>query len=420
MIQKSDWIGGVTTFLTMSYIVVVNPSILSSPGTSMTFQGVLTATVLLCVCMGLLMGLYAKLPYAVAPGLGINAFFTYTIVLGKQVPWPTALGVVFWSGVLFVLASITPLREKIVKAIPKDLRLATAVGIGLFICFIGLKNMGFVTSDPNTIIKLAHFDQSVWLGLLGLGLMIYLSHQKNPFSFLLGICVVTLISLLSGAVMVPDVFFSMPDFKTMFLKLDIWAALNMALLPAIVSIFFTDLFDSISTFVGVSQACDMLDENGDPKNLKQGLMVDALATLFAGLFGTSSGTAYIESASGIEAGGKTGKSAVVTALCFIPCFFIGPLVAMIPPYATGPVLVYVGYKMFLTIKQIDFQNPYNGFPAFVAIVLIPLSFSITQGILWGFITHVLFYWLYKKQVTIMMYVIALISVALIVMEQVYV
>src|SRR4051794_38923766 len=310
---RTEAIAGITTFFTMAYIVVVNPTILSTPGTGMAFSGVLTATVLVCFVMTLLMGLYAKLPFAVAPGMGINAFFTFTIILTQKIWWQTALGIIFWAGVLFLVISVTPIRETIAKAIPDELRIATATGIGIFITFIGLKNAGFVTSDPVTFVKLGTLGVPSILAILGLIVTVLLLIRRSALAYLAGIFVVTLVAFVAGQIQAPLSFFSPPDFHTVFLKLDILSALKLSLLPAIVGILFTDLFDSISTFIGVAHAADLLDENGHPRNLRQGLIVDSFATFGAGLAGTSSGTAYIESIAGIDSGGRTGMTSVFTA-----------------------------------------------------------------------------------------------------------
>jgi len=411
----TEAIAGVTTFFTMAYIVVVNPSILSTQGTGIDFNGALTATVLLCFTMTLLMGLYARLPFAVAPGMGVNGFFTFTLILSRGIPWRVALGMVFWAGVLFVVLSATPVRVAIVKAIPSGLRAATAVGIGLFLTFIGLRNAGVVAADPITLVRLGVLDQRALLAILGLVVTLWLSTRRNPLAFLAGILSVTAVAVAAGMVQVPARFFSAPDFQSVFLKLDAWGALRFSLLPAIVSLMFTDLFDSLSTFIGVAQASDLLDEDGNPVNLKQGLIVDAFATLTAGLFGTSSGTAYIESAAGISAGGRTG---LTSALCFLPCFFVAPLAGMVPAYATAPVLILIGAAMFKSVAAIDLARLEDALPAFLTIVLIPLTFSITQGILWGFISHVGLYCLAgrRREVHPVMYLLAAISVGLLVLE----
>ena len=417
---KTEAIAGITTFFTMAYIVIVNPQILSADGkTGMAFSGVLTATVLVCFTMTLLMGLYAKLPFAVAPGMGINAFFTYTIMLGKGVPWPTALGIIFWAGILFLLISVTPIRESIAKAIPRELRIAAAAGIGIFLTFIGLKNAGFIVSDPVTFVKLGILGKPALLTILGVGVAAFLMARKSAFAFLVSIVAVTVIAWALGLAAKPAQLFTLPDFKSVFFKLDIPGALKLSLLPAIVAIMFTDLFDSISTFIGVAHAGDLLDEHGHPKNLRQGLIVDSLATLGAGLAGTSSGTAYIESVAGIRMGGRTGLTSIVTALCFLACFFIAPLAGMVPPFATAAVLILVGAAMFTSVGQIKFSKLEEGVPAFLTLILIPLTFSITQGILWGFISHVGLYLMVgrRRDIHPVMYALAAVSIGLLVLER---
>src|ERR1041384_1743496 len=232
---KTEAIAGVTTFFTMAYIVVVNPQIISADGkTGMSFSGVLTATVIICFTMTLLMGLYAKLTFAVAPGMGINAFFTYTIILGKGVPWPTALGIIFWAGVFFLLISVTPIRESIAKAIPREIRIAAAAGIGIFLTFIGLKSAGFIVSDPVTFVKIGTLGKPALLTILGVAISVFLMSRRNPLAFLATIILITLIAWAIGSVTAPPKVFSLPDFKMVFLKLDVIGALKLSLLPSII------------------------------------------------------------------------------------------------------------------------------------------------------------------------------------------
>jgi AGZA family xanthine/uracil permease-like MFS transporter len=243
--------------------------------------------------------------------------------------------------------------------------------------------------------------------------------RKNPFAFLSAIVVVTVVAWALGLVAAPPRMLSLPDFGTVFFKLDIFGALKLSLLPSIIAILFTDLFDSISTFIGVAHAGDLLEEDGHPRNLRQGLIVDSLATMGAGLAGTSSGTAYIESIAGISMGGRTGRTSVVTALCFLPCLFIAPLAGMVPPFATAAVLILVGAAMFRSVNQINFSKIEEAVPAFLTLVLIPLTFSITQGILWGFISHVGLYLMVgrRREIHPVMYVLALVSIGLMVLER---
>jgi len=403
----------------MAYIVVVNPAILSTPGTGLPFTGAMTATVLIACSMTLLMGLYARLPFAVAPGMGINAFFAFTIVLQQQVPWQTALGIVFWAGVLFLLISATPLREAIAMAIPRNLRWAAAAGIGLLLTLIGLRNAGLVEADEATLLRLGTLDHRAVFLLAGVLIAAVLQRRHNPLAYLAAIAFVTVGAWILGYATPPERMVSVPDFSSAFLQLDIAGALQVALWPAIIAILFTDLFDSLSTFIGVAGASGLTEPDGRPLNLRRGLIVDAIATLGAGLAGTSSGTAYVESIAGIRSGARTGRASVVTAICFLPCFFIGPLAAAVPAYATAAVLVLVGLSMFQSVATLDFASLEDSLPAFVTIVLIPLTLSITQGILWGFLLHALLYIVAgrAKDVAPMMWVLAVLSAGLLVIAR---
>ena len=410
----ADVIGGVTTFFTMAYIVVVNPAILSTPGTGMPFTGALTATVLIAGSMTLLMGLYARLPFAVAPGMGLNAFFAFTIVLQNKVPWQTALGMVFWAGVLFLVVSATPIREHIALAIPPALRQAAAAGIGLLLTFIGLRNAGLIVGDAATLVRMGTLDHRAVFLLLGILVAAALMRRHNPLAFLAAIFSVTALAWTLGYARPPDRLVSSPDFSSAFLALDARGALTLALFPAIVAILFTDLFDSLSTFIGVASAAGLTDADGRPINLRRGLIVDAIATLASGLAGTSPGTAYVESIAGIRMGGRSGRASVVTALCFVPCFFLAPLAAAVPAYATAAVLVLVGVAMFGSIATIDFSTIEDALPAFVTVVLIPLTLSITQGILWGFLLHALLYTVVGRwrEVGVTLWLLAMLSACL--------
>lgn len=375
----------------MAYIVIVNPAILSTPGTGIPFSGAATATVVVAASMTLLMGLYAGLPFAVAPGMGINAFVTFTIILGDGVPWPTAFGMVFWAGVLFLLISVTPLREQMARAIPTSLRIGAAAGIGLLLTLIGLRSTGLIAPDATTLVKAGVADHRALFLLAGVAIAAALMRRGSPFAFLAAIFGVTAGAWAFGFATPPDRLVSAPDFSSVFLKLDIPGALAPALLPSVVAILFTDLFDSVSTFMGVATASGLTDERGEPRRLRQGLIVDAWATLGAGLAGTSSGTAFVESIAGIRMGARTGLASVVTALCFLPCLFIAPLTAAVPAYATAPVLVLVGVAMFQTAGRIGFERVEEALPAFLTLALVPLTLSITEGLLWGFVTHVVLF-----------------------------
>jgi len=298
---------------------------------------------------------------------------------------------VFWAGVLFLAVSATPVRERIALAIPPSLRAAAAAGIGLLLTFIGLRNAGLVVGDPATLVRMGTLDHRAAFLLVGILIAAVLMRRNNPLAFLAAIFTVTVLAWTMGYEKPPDHLVSAPDFSSAFLKLDIRGALKLALLPPIIAILFTDLFDSLSTFIGVAAAAGLTDADGRPINLRRGLIVDAFATLTSGLAGTSPGTAYVESIAGIRMGGRTGRASVVTALCFVPCFFLAPLASAVPGYATAAVLVMVGVAMFQSIATIDFASIEDALPAFVTVVLIPLTLSITQGILWGFLLHTLLY-----------------------------
>ncbi len=387
---QTEILAGIATFLATAYIIVVNPSILSQAG--MPFSGVLTATVLVCCFSSLMMGLYAKNPIVVAPGMGLNAFFTYTAVIGMGVPWQTALGAVFWSGILFLLLSVLNIRTYIVKAIPKPLRYSIAAGIGLFITLIGLVNGGFIIKNDATIVGPAPMSAALLIFVAGVLLTAILLVRKVRGAIVIGMIVTTLLAAGIGrwwndgtAVVNFKGVFAAPDFSLLG-KLDLLGSLQWSVLPVIFAFVFTDLFDSLSTLVGVSEAGNLLDEKGDPRNIKKALVTDAMATTIAGLTGSSPGTAYIESAVGIEQGGRTGLTAVIAGLLFLPFLFLAPLLNMIPSMATAPALVLVGAFMLRPVTKINWGMMDEAIPAFIAMVVIPFTYSITQGIIWGFLS----------------------------------
>jgi len=386
---KVEIIGGITTFLAMMYIIVVNPAILSQTG--MPFSAVLTATVLVSAFSSIMMGIYAKNPIALAPGMGLNAFFTYSVVMGMGISWQTALGAVFWSGIIFLLLSIFNVRTKIVEAIPKQLRYGVAAGIGLFIALIGFINAGFITSNPATTIGRGILGPLTLTFLFGLAVTSILVSKKVKGGLLMGIIITTLAAIPIGrlwgsqAVVAWSGLFAAPDFS-LFFSLDLTGSLALGMIPVIFAFLFTDMFDSLSTFVGVAEAGNILDKNGEPRYIKESLITDAVSTTISGLFGTSSGTSYIESAAGIEAGGRTGLVAVVAGLLFLPFMFFSPLLSIVPAIATAPILVLVGVFMMKPVMNVKWAQMDYAIPTFLALVLIPLTYSITQGIVWGFLS----------------------------------
>ena len=386
----TEILAGISSFLATAYIIVVNPSILSQTG--MPFPAVLTATILVSFFSSLMMGIYANNPILVAPGMGLNAFFTYTAVLTNGLSWQVALGTVFWSGVFFLILSAFNIRSYIVKAIPKPLRFGIAAGIGLFITLIGFANAKFIVPNPATMISLGNLNAPTLTFIAGLLLTVILLIRNVKGSILIGIVLTSLLAWPIGrwwggpeTAITIDHIVSKPDFSLLF-QLDFVNSLKWSLAPIILAFVFTDMFDSLSTFVGLAEASNLLDENGEPRNIRRSLMVDAISTTIAGLTGSSPGTAYIESAVGIEQGGKTGLTAVTGAILFLPFLFLSPLLSAVPSIATAPALVLVGVFMMKPVIRINWNDLSEAFPAFLAMVLIPFTYSITQGIIWGFLS----------------------------------
>jgi len=385
----TELIAGLTTFLAAMYIIVINPAILSQSG--MPFSAVLTATVLISAFSSMAMGFYANNPILVAPGMGLNVFFTFSVVLGAKTPWPVALGAVFWSGVIFVLLSVFNIRTYIVKAIPRQLRFGIAAGIGIFITLIGFVQSGFIVAHPSTLITRGPLTAATLTFLTGLAVSAVLVSFRLKGALVLGIGATTVLAWPLGHWWGSETLvnwkgvLAAPDFS-LFFKLDMINSLKWALFPVVFAFLFTDMFDSLSTFVGVAEAGNLKDSDGEPRKIKESLIVDAFSTLFSGLLGTSSGTSYIESATGIEEGGRSGLTAVFAGLFFLPFMFFSPLLSLVPAIATAPALVLVGVFMMKPARSIRWENFDDAIPAFLAMVLIPFTYSITQGIIWGFLS----------------------------------
>lgn len=385
---RKEIIGGATTFLTMAYIIFVNPNILGDAG--MDKSALITVTILASVIGTLLAGVWARVPYAMAPGMGLNAFFTYTLVLGAGVPWQTALGVVFLSGIVFLALTITKIRTKIIHTIPLSLRLATGAGIGLFIAFIGFKSMGLVVANPATFVSLGKFTPELLIGIAGLVITAVLEVKKVRGGIFYGIIITTIIALVAGRVSAPATLISTPpSIAPLVLQLDVLSALKFSLIGAIFSFMFVDLFDSVGTIVACSYEAGFVDKDGKVQHVDRILEADAVATVAGSLLGTSTTTTYIESASGIANGAKTGFASVVTAVLFLLALLFAPLIGIVPAYATAPALIIVGVYMFKNIKQIDFSDFSDSIPAFLTIILMPLTYSISTGLSFGFISFIL-------------------------------
>ena len=379
--------GGATTFLTMAYIIFVNPNILADAG--MDKGAVITASILAAAFGTLLSGLWANVRFAMAPGMGLNAFFTFSLVLGGQVDWQTALGVVFVSGVAFLVLTLLGVRKYVVAAIPLNLRLAIAAGIGLFITFIGLRNLGLIVADPVTLVTLGRLDEPVVLGLAGLMVIVVLEIRAVRGGILLGILVTTGLWLVFGLVDLPgQAVAPPPSLAPVFFKMDLAGALQWGMWGAIFSFMFVDLFDSVGTIVACSYEAKLVAEDGTIAKLDRVLEADAVSTIAGALLGTSTTTTYIESGAGITAGARTGLANVVTALLFLLALLLTPVIGMVPAFATAPALIVVGVYMFRNVSRIDFGNFATGVPAFLTIILMPLTSSISMGLAFGFTAHI--------------------------------
>jgi AGZA family xanthine/uracil permease-like MFS transporter len=385
---KTEIIAGLTTFLAMSYIIFVNPQILSVTG--MDKSALIAATCLASAIGTILVGLIARSPIAMAPGMGLNAFFAYSLVVGEKIPWPTALGIVFLSGVLFLLLTLAGIRAKLVDAIPKSLVLAISVGIGLFITFIGLVNLGLIVKNEATLVGMGKFTPTVLIGLIGLLIMVFLELLKIKGSLLIGIFASTLIALIAGKIPFPQQILAMNiNLTPIAFKLDILGALKWSFFGAIFALMFMDLFDSLGTLVACTHKAKVAEDKSYTGVINRLLGLDALATMIGAVLGTSTTTAYIESGAGIEAGGRTGVTAMVTGLLFLLGLFFVPLIGIVPNYATAPALIMVGLFMTKEIVRINFDQIEEAFPAFIIIIMIALSYSISSGLALGFISFTL-------------------------------
>ncbi|OHB56604.1 MAG: guanine permease [Planctomycetes bacterium RBG_13_44_8b] len=392
---QNEIVAGTTTFLTMAYIIFVNPDILANAGMDKT--ALIAVTCLITAIATIATGLFANAPIAMAPGMGLNAFFAYTLVITEQISWQTALGVVFLSGLLFLILTLAGLRRKLVEAFPASLISAISVGIGLFITFIGLKNLGIIIDNPVTLVQAGNLNLTIMLGLAGLIVMIFLEMKKIKGSLLVGIIFSTVLAILlnkflpaDGKVKIPTSLMSADiSIAAIALKLDIIGALRWSLFGSIFSLMFMDMFDSIGTLVACCSEAKMADEKDKIKELDKLLAVDAAATMLGAAMGTSTTTSYIESAAGIEQGGRTGLTSIVTGILFLIAVFFVPLVGIVPGYATAPALIMVGLFMVKGIKKIDFSRMEDAFPSFIIIIMIALSYSISTGLAFGFISFTL-------------------------------
>jgi AGZA family xanthine/uracil permease-like MFS transporter len=384
---RREFLGGLTTFITMAYIVVVNPQILGQAG--MPIEGVVFATSVSAAAATLVMGLYANYPIALAPGMSLNAYFTYVVCLGMHVPWRTGLGVIFFSGVFFLILTVTRVREQIVNGIPECLKYSTAGGIGMFIAFVGLRNAKLVVANPATFVGLGSFaNREAQLACIGLAIMLVLMTRKINGAILIGILATTVLGIPRGMASWPSAIFSWPHPASTWLQLDLRGALHLGLLEIIFVFLFVDLFDNVGTLVGVCEQGGFVKDGKIPR-VGRALVSDAVGTIFGALTGTSTVTSYIESAAGVAAGARTGLSNIFVAGLFLLAAFCAPLTAAIPGYATAPALILVGALMTESIARVEWKEFTEAIPAFVTLVATPLTFSIATGLSLGLISYTL-------------------------------
>ena len=384
---RTEVMAGVTTFLTMAYIIFVNPDILSASG--MPKDAVFVATCLAAALGSAIMGLYANYPIALAPGMGLNAYFAFAVVLGMGYTWQAALGAVFISGVLFILVSLFKIREAVVNAIPRSLKFAISAGIGLFLAIIGLKNAGIITGHPATLLTLGNLhNPGALLAIAGFILIVALEQRKVPGAIIISILLVTVASVLLGLTPFAGIIAPPPSIAPTFMQMDIAGALNAGLLTVVLTFFMVELFDASGTLIGVCHRAGLLDKDGKLPRLKKALLADSVAIGAGAVLGTSSTTAYIESAAGTAAGGRTGLTAVVVALLFLCCIVFAPLAGTVPAYATAPALCYVAILMSRGLAEIEWDDLTEATPAVVTAITIPFTFSIAHGISFGFISYV--------------------------------
>ena len=408
---RTEVIAGVTTFLAMAYIIFVNPAILSMAGMD---KGALITVTCLATAIGTFLAAFlGNVPIAMAPGMGLNAFFTFTLVMGKGIPWQDALGVVFLSGTFFFILAASGLREKLANAIPAPITTASTAGIGLFIAFIGLKNMGIIVADPATLVALGKFTLPVVLSVVGLILMAIFDMKKIRGGILISIVIVTILGILCGLVSMPEGIVSMPpSIEPIAFKLNIWGAFKLSLFGSIFSFMFIDLFDSLGFLIACYKEIGLVDKDGHYEGLGKMMFADVSSTIIGAFLGTSTVTTFGESAAGIAAGAKTGLASFVTGILFLLALLITPLVGIVPMFAAAPSLVMVGVFMFKSVKDLDLQDIKIAVPAFITIIFMPLTYSISIGLSFGFISYIIMHAVAREwhKINLILWIIGALSV----------
>jgi adenine/guanine/hypoxanthine permease len=411
---RTEVIAGITTFMTMAYILAVNPDILSATG--MDKNALFTATALSAVVATLVMALVAKLPFALAPGMGLNAFFAFTVVLGMGYSWQFALTAVFLEGILFIILTAVNVREAIVNAIPMSIKHAISGGIGLFIAFIGLQNAGLIVSNPATMVSLGDMSaHTVWISLFGIVLIGGLLALRVKGALLIGIFAATIIGIPLGVTHLPEglLVSAPPSIASIAFQFDFSQVFTIDMIIILLTFLFVDMFDTVGTLIGVASKADMIDKNGKLPRVKQALFADAIGTTAGAMLGTSTVTTYIESASGVAEGGRTGLTSLTVAILFFLALFLSPLFLMVPGAATAPALILVGSFMLSPIIKVDFNDFTESIPVFLTVIMMPLTYSIADGIVFGMISWVLLKLISgrHKEVTPVMYILALVFCA---------
>ena len=409
--KRTEVIAGITTFLTMAYILAVNPSILSATG--MDANALFTSTAIAAIVGTLIMALWAKLPFALAPGMGLNAFFAFSVVLGMGYSWQFALTAVLIEGIIFILLTLFNVREAIVDSIPKSVKTAISAGIGLFIAFIGLQNAGVVVKNDATLVHLGDITTgSALLAMIGLVVTSVLIVKKIKGDLLIGIVLTALIGIPMGITQINGIVSTPPSIAPIFFQFEFANILSFDMLIVVFTFLFVDIFDTLGTLVGVSTKANMLDKNGNVPNIKKAFMADALGTTFGAMLGTSTVTTYVESAAGVSEGGRTGMTSLITAICFAVALFFAPVFLAIPGAATAPALILVGLFMIAPIKELDFNDYSESIPAFICILAMLLTYSIAEGITLGVLSYVFINALAGKfkKLSIGMYILAILFI----------
>tara|TARA_B100000674_G_scaffold13242_1_gene9811 strand:- start:2406 stop:3695 length:1290 start_codon:yes stop_codon:yes gene_type:complete len=384
---QTELLAGFTTFITMAYIIFVNPQMMSSTGMDLgaSFVGTCIAAAIACIFMGF----YANWPIGLAPGMGLNAFFTFTVVGEMGYTWEIALGAVFLAGILFWIMSVTPIRQWMLESIPMNLRIAMASGVGLFIGLIGLKNGGIIISNDATLLSIGNIlEVETLLSVLGFLLIAVLSIRNVPGAILIGVMVVTISSVLIGVVQFKGLVSYPPAFMPVFMKLDILGALDLAMISVIMSFLFVNLFDTAGTLLGVANQARLVDSDGNVHNLDKALKADSSSSAFGAFLGCAPVTSYVESSAGVEVGGRTGLTAVTVGFLFLIAMFFSPLASIVPAHATAGALIYVAILMMSGMEKLNWSDSSELLPALIIIVMIPLTFSIANGIALGFISYI--------------------------------